>query len=178
MIKNAQKRLKNKSEINVLFKIIDVMDLGDYKNKFDVVISDRCLINLPEIDSQKEAIKQIKNSLRPKGYYIMVENFIEGHKSMNKVRSQIGLDKIPIRWHNTFLTQTFISKFVKKHFKILKKKNISSLYYLLTKIVYSKVCQLENREPDYDNSIYQVATEINDVVGDYGPVKLLLLQKI
>lgn len=179
MIKNAHllaKKMKVKLGKRIDFKILDVTNLN-LKRGFDVVISDRCLINLPNRILQKKAIKQIYNSLRKGGYYIMVENFIEGHNAMNKLRKKIGLKKIPLRWHNLFLDEKFLTFFVSKYFKIMSKENISSLYYLITRIVYSKICQLERREPDYDNLIYKIAYNIDEYLGNYGPINLVILKK-
>ena len=55
-------------------------------------------------------------------------------------------------------------------------RNISSLYYLATRLIYSKICALENREPDYDHVIYQVGVEL-PVEGDYGPTRLAVLKR-
>jgi len=65
----------------------------------------------------------------------------------------------------------------KNYFTIKKRKNISSIYYLITRTVYSKICQLEHREPDYDNPIYKIAADLDESIGNYGPVNLILLRK-
>lgn len=179
MIKNVKillKRMKIKSS-NIKFQILNVLDISALKKKFDVIISDRCIINLPTRDIQKRAIKEIWNSLSKKGFYIMIENFIEGHETMNKLRKRLGLKEIPVRWHNNFLDEKMLNNFVSKYFKIVARKNISSVYYLITRVVYSKICQIENREPDYDNIIYKVAYDIDEYIGNYGPINLLILNK-
>lgn len=179
MIKNAEILLE-KSKIkskNISFQLLDVLNLSSLTEKFDVVISDRCIINLPNLILQKRAIKEIHQSLKKGGYYIMVENFIDGHNNMNKLRKRLGLKEIPIRWHNNFLNEKLLNDFVDHYFKIINKKNISSIYYLITRIIYSKICQIENREPDYDNPIYKIAVDLDEIGGNYGPVKLILLKK-
>jgi len=179
MIKNAEillKKMKIKSS-NIKFLVLDALNISALKKKFDVIISDRCIINLPEKDLQKKAIKEIWSFLNRGGYYLMVENFIEGHNMMNKLRKRIGLKEIPVRWHNNYLDEKFLNSFITRYFKVSNRKNISSIYYLITRTVYSKICQIENREPDYDNIIYKIAVDLDESEGNYGPINLLLLKK-
>lgn len=179
MIKSAKallERNKIKSR-NIRFEILDVLDLSSLNQRFDVVISDRCIINLPNERLQKKAIKEIAGILKKRGYYIMVENFIEGHKIMNELRKRVGLKEIPIRWHNTYLTEKFLYNFLPRYFKFVNIKNISSIYYLITRVVYSKLCQIEEREPDYDHPIYKIAVDLDECIGNYGPVNLIVLKK-
>jgi ubiquinone/menaquinone biosynthesis C-methylase UbiE len=179
MIKNAKnslKCLKIKSP-NIEFEVLDVLEISKMKKKFDVVISDRCIINLSDKNTQKKAIKEIWDSLNKEGYYIMIENFIEGHNMINKIRKRLGLKDIDVRWHNNFLDEKMLNNSIAKYFEVITRKNISSIYYLITRAVYSKICQYENREPDYDNIIYKIAYDIDECVGNYGPINLLLLKK-
>lgn len=179
MIKNANlflEKIKIKSP-NIGFQLVDVLDLSPLNKKFDVVISDRCIINLPTKDFQKKAIKEIWISLKRNGYYVMVENFIEGHDMMNKIRKKLGLEEIPVRWHNNFLDEKMLNGFISNHFEIIMRKNISSIYYLITRAAYSKICQINNKKPDYDNIIYKIAYDLDEYVGNYGPVNLVVLSK-
>jgi len=179
MIKNAKILLKKMrvTPPNIKFQVLDVLDMSVLNNKFDVIISDRCIINLPDRKLQKRAMQEIWRYLKKNGYYIMVEDFVEGHNVMNKLRKKLGLKEIPIRWHNNFLDERIINDFITKYFKIITRKNISSIYYLITRVVYSKICQNENREPDYDDPLYKIAYEIDEYAGNYGPVNLLVLKK-
>lgn len=179
MIRNAHLFLK-KNKINsshIQFFVYDLLDLENFRKKFDVVISDRCLINLPSRAMQKRAIGQIAAVLNTKGFYIMVENFIEGHKNMNKLRKKLGLQPIPVRWHNLFFNENFLYNAVSRYFNIIAIKNIGSLFYLITKVVYSKLCQLEKKEVDYNHPIYSIAVELEEIAGDFGPLRLVVLQK-
>jgi ubiquinone/menaquinone biosynthesis C-methylase UbiE len=179
MIASANTLLKKeKIKIqNIKFKVLNLLELSSLNKKFDVVITDRCLINLPNKTLQKKAIRGIWQVLNKNGYYIMVENFIEGHEKINKIRKRIGLPKISINWYNFFLDEGFLNKNICSHFDIIDRKNISSLYYLITKAVYSKICQIDNREPDYDHPIYKIVTNLDELIGNYGPVNLLVLRK-
>ena len=71
--------------------------------RFDVVVTDRCLINLDSADKQYDALRQIAECLNPGSYYVGIENFMEGQERMNDARAAVGLREIPVRWHNLFL---------------------------------------------------------------------------
>jgi SAM-dependent methyltransferase len=172
----AKAGLSNALKERLTFFVDDVLSLeGDYKD-VEVVITDRCLINLPSFELQKQAISSIARILPKGARCLLAENFMEGHNNFNRLRKSIGLKEIPVRWHNLFFNESSFEEAVADYFDIVEVRNISSLYYLATRVIYSKVCSLENREPDYDNIIYQVGAEL-PVEGDYGPIKLAILNR-
>lgn len=180
MIKEANDSLESlpdKVKKRITFFVDDVLDIKNKYEDIDLVMSDRCLINLPTEELQEKAIMNISNLLDEGKKYIFIENFIEGHKNFNRLRLHLGLKEIPVRWHNKFFTEENFERMVKKTFKISKLLPISSLYYLATRVVYSKICELEGRVPDYDNIIYKVGAKL-PFEGDYGPVKLAVLKKM
>ena len=73
--------------------------------KFDVVTTDRCIINLPTLAEQGQAIHNIAQCLDPGGYYLALENFTEGQDTLNHNRALMGLPEISLRWHNRFLSE-------------------------------------------------------------------------
>lgn len=107
----------------------------------------------------------------------MLENFIEGHNKMNALRKKLRLKPIVVRWHNLFFDNKFLTDEVVKRFRIMEKSNISSLFHLITKVVYSKLCQLEGKEPSYDSPIYDIALALDEKAGDYGQLYLIILKK-
>jgi len=157
--KNAQE-IDSSLQEHIQFKQLDVLQLSSQSSLFDIIISDRCLINLPESNAQWKAIDQIYRLLKPGGEYIAIENFMGGQNGMNTQRENIGLPPIPVRWHNCYFVEDEFIQYCSRDFKILEFLPISSTYYLLTRVVYSKQCQNDNREPDYDNDIYLSALQL------------------
>jgi len=153
-----------------------VLDLRRYESSFDIVLSVRCLINLPSSELQLAALKQIWQALRKRGQCILIENFQGPQEALNRVRGELGLPSMPIRWHNRYFDETELVNECEKLFEISESAPITSTYYLITRVVYSKMCQIEGRVPDYDHPIYEIATKL-PVLGDLGPVKLLRLIK-
>lgn len=156
---------------NLRFEAMDMLDLGRFQGSFDVVITMRALLNLPNSEAQWQAIGQIAGCLRPGGQLIAIENFRNSQEKLNSVRRDLGLSPLPYRWHNCWFEESEFLKRCSEYFKLVAFEPIASTYYLVTRVVYSKMCQLEGREPDYDHPIYEIATKM-PAVGDYGPIKL------
>ena len=159
----------------VQFVEMDVLSIGA-DGEFDVVVSDRCLINLPSWDLQQTALEQIARALKPGGTYVAVENFLGSHENFNRQRVELGLEPIALRWHNTYLDEARFLSTLEAGFELSEISPISSTYYLVTRLVYSKLCQLEGVEPAYDHPIYEIATQL-PALGDLGPIKMLVLKK-
>ena len=69
---------------------------------FDVVLTNRSLINLTSVKDQKEVIQGVEAILRPGGMYLMIECLNEGAASTNFLRKRLELDPIDPPWHNLF----------------------------------------------------------------------------
>ena len=63
------------------------------------------------------------------------------------------------------------------YFRLIKCQNISSLYYLMSRVVYSKICQETSTLPDYDDIHHRLASAL-PFCGDFGPTKAFLYQKL
>jgi len=179
MIKTACLQLEYKPEIKnrVIFLTGDATEIEKVCNyPFEFIISDRCLINLDSFPSQIKAISQIAKNLKTGGYYLAIENFIEGHENMNKARSSIGLKEIPIRWHNLYFKEDEFVNAIKDYFEIKMWKDFSSSYYFATRLVYSKMCQMKGEEPDYMHEIHQLSINL-PWVGQFSPIRMVVLQK-
>lgn len=181
MIKNANDRLaENPIEVKnrVSFTTGDATKLLEQfePNSFDVIISSRCLINLPSTEQQYKTIEDISKLLKNNGTYISVENFEDGNKDFNDLRIKMGLDPIPVRWHNLFFNPEMYLEKTKQFFNTVELENFSSSYYYATRIIYSKFCQLKNEKPDYLHEIHQLAIDLPSM-GNYSPIKLAIHKK-
>ena len=180
MINSALQRLESMPEFckRVSFFVGDATLIAEKFNpsSFDIAITDRCLINLESPEIQYDVIRQIYSILKPGGYYIAIENFVEGNEAMNAIRNSIGLPEIPIRWHNLYFKQ---SEFVEKTQQIFEDVQIidfSSSYYFATRVIYSKMCQMRNEQPDYYHEIHQLAIHL-PWIGAFSPIKMALIKK-
>jgi len=178
MIANAKKNLQKSSCSNVNFKVADATKISEYfePSSFDFILSDRCLINLETNINQYEAIKQISSLVKPGGYYIAIENFTEGQNNLNEARKKMGLNEIPVRWHNLFFNENEFVKNVRQWFRQVDFVEFSSAYYFATRVIYSALCKHRNVEPDYLDDIHKIAVDL-PVIGQYSPIRLVILKK-
>lgn len=180
MIESAKKYLEDKPQLreNIEFMIGDVLELKKVLSDrhFDIIMTDRCLINLETAEQQSLAIDQISEHVSPGGYYLAIENFIEGHDNMNQARKKVGLSEIPIRWHNRYFTYHDFVEMIKKYFTLDKIINFSSSYYFATRVIYSQMCQMKNEQPDYNHEIHQLAIHLPEF-GEFSPIKMAILRK-
>lgn len=152
---------------NTSFYEGDVLSLSRHPElggKFDVVISTRCLINLSNWEEQKVAILEMRRKLKPGGHLILVENVQEGLDNLNQLRAGFGLDPIKVRWHNKYLPQTELAKFLAGlHGHTMTTEyteNIGNMYYVASRVIYASLCKQQGVEPDYNNPINEIASKL------------------
>jgi len=178
MISHARAALVAESKevkSRVQFDVGEVRDLSAMKPK-DVVISDRCLINLTSWELQQQAMEQVARVLKPGGLFLVIENFVQGQAHFDEQRRAVGLDPIPVRWHNLPLDEDRFLSAAARNFELVNIDAVSSLYYLVTRVVYSKLCVLDGTEPSYEHPICEIAAQLPHV-GDFGPVKMFELRR-
>jgi len=178
MIDLAREKQAERGIGNVSFSVGDVRELGKIfaAGSLDFVTTDRCLINLESSEEQYQAIAGIAALLKTGGTYLAIENFVEGNDRLNELRSAFDLPPIEIRWHNRFFnTAEFVAR-VTPLFSRVETIDFSSAYYFATRVIYSKLCAVDGKQPDYRHPIHELSTKL-PIVGDYSPIKLVLLTK-
>lgn len=174
MVENSRKVHLAAGLANAKFDQLDVCDGLDAS--FDLIYTTRCLINLPSWDLQKQAIQNIHSALNPGGTYVMIENFVEGQENFNRVRRTFELPEIPIREHNYFFERQRLLDFADDMFVVAEEVNISSMYYLVSRVVYSRICADQGTQPDYFDAHHRYAADL-PFCGEFGPVRLISFQK-
>lgn len=174
MVANAQGNSRHRDLPNVRFSQGDATQ--GLPGGFDLIYTTRCLINLPSWDLQKLALRHIHAALHEGGCYLMVENFREGHDNFNRIRASHGLGEIAIRPHNYFFERERLIDFLSPLFELREELNISSTYYLMSRIVYARMCADQGLSPDYFDDHHRLAAGL-PFAGEFGPVRLLCLEK-
>src|SRR6266446_5141237 len=152
----------------------DVLSLSRNKHiigqKYDVVLSSRCLINLSNWEEQKVSILEMRKMLAPDGRLILVENVQEGLDNLNDLRGKLGLSKINPPWHNKYLpldeTRKFLDGIKGQILTTEYVENIGNFYYLASRVLYAKLCKDQGIEPDYNNPINAIASQM-PTMGEY-----------
>ncbi len=158
---------------NVSFRVGDMRRLSDslQSKKCEVFLTVRSLINLTTSEEQYGVIAQIADHLVPGGCYFGIENFVQGQKNFNRMRTAVGLPEIPVRWHNHFFDEEAFMEKTASLFDSVSIVSFSSSYYLATRVIYAAGCRLEGVEPDYFHPIHQTAGRLPPF-GDFSPIKL------
>ncbi len=180
MINNANKMLESNIELKKRVKFIneDIMNIESVLEvcTYDIIISDRCLINLGSKEKQYYILSKISKYIKPNGCYIAIENFIEGQNNMNDARNSVNLQDIPIRWHNIYFEEDEFLDTVRHFFRHIKFKNFASSYYFATRVIYSAICKINGQEPDYYHDINKLAISL-PWCGQFSPVRMVVMIK-
>lgn len=186
----AEKAAANSGLKNISLKSGDVMNLKNYKESFDVAVTQRMLINLSSWEDQMVALDNILNLLKPNGRYIMVENTNDSFGALNSLRSEVNLKKIPLHWHNLFFDYNQLMEFLKQRFEIIGHHDFG-LYYLLTRVYVQMFSSFEGygkkaKKDDVFEVADKAAKELHKVLNDrikfddtrsLGPIQVFALRK-
>lgn len=103
MISKANNEVINNSS----FFVGDVLELNTLpQRKFDFILTQRCIQNLPDYNKQKKGINNLLNLTTPEGVVALMECSKDGVKKLNSLRSKLNLKPITNiePWHNNFLS--------------------------------------------------------------------------
>ena len=180
MIKLALKRkLKN-----VEFLVDDILKTKIKNESFDIIFTERCLINIMDWKSQLKSLQQIRRILKKGGHFIMLEAFDDGLNTLNAARMSLGLEKIEPAWHNYYFKKKRFEEYVRGKFSdwknISKYKitydNFLSSYYFGSRVLYPSLIT-GKREIQYNNKFVEYFSLVSSV-GNYSPIQLCVLKKI
>lgn len=158
----------------IRFDVWDIKEIAKLTERYDVVITERVLINLASWEEQKNAIRDLVGLLNSGGRYLMCENFIDGLENLNTMRVKLGLSAIQVPWHNRYLRRSEAGTvdFARK----VAEEDFSSAYYFLSRVVNAWMAKQEGVEPRYDAPVNRLALELCDMPGfsalDIGQTRL------
>ena len=129
----ARQRLAGRK--NVWLKQVDFLKEYTCDSDYDLVISQRFLINLLEWSLQQRVLLDLMNRLRPGGRLLMLEGSRQGVDSLNELRSAWGLQPIPVKWHNLFFDDTELINFMQQNGYSLIEQDGLGTYFMLTRAI-------------------------------------------
>ena len=128
--KNAQLDVSRRAGTRVEFLVADVLALP-FGPGFDVATTDRCLINLTNIELQKRAIDSIATTVKPGGLFLMLENSQQTHARQNDAREAVGLARRVPAEFNLFLDEDVLLPHCCGEFDVVGVEDFSSLHDLV-----------------------------------------------
>ena len=150
--------------------------LGIERYDYDVVFTDRCLINLTSWEDQKKAIKALADKVRPGGKLLMIENVVQGRRAQNRLRTHLGLPERPLMPpFNLFMDETELVQYLSDiGMQDIETEDFSSLHDLMLYVLLPALNQVQ--EWQYGDPLVKVATELSiknslmmpDVFGRFG----------
>jgi len=176
---NAAKALRGDQQLtgSVRFQVGDVQSLAGFAEKFDLIYTERVLINLPDWPAQKKAIGDIAELLTEGGIYVMCENSQDGLDELNDLRARVDLPAIVAPWHNRYLRDRELEEINVPGLRLVAIDYFSSTYYFLSRIVNASAAARAGIEPDYDAPVNQLALTL-PAIGKFGQGRIWLWRKI
>lgn len=157
------------------FKVGDARTLPYKDRHFNIVISERLVMNLPDEETQKSVIMEVHRVLKKGGLFIMVEGTRNGLRRLNDFRGKVGLgailDKSDTNVSSLKFEEEEIEAFLSKHFEIVKKQHFG-MYYLISRVVHPLL--VAPNQPRYDAKINEIARKIAGHEPDYKQMSHIL----
>jgi hypothetical protein len=177
MIESAQKLAEEAGMSHRMrFEVCEVGERQDIGKKFDVVYSERMVINLPDWESQARAILYMISLLKAGGRYLMCENSSVGLGNLNKLRMSAGLEAISPPWDDVYLVDDLVSSLVILEAKLVDVESFSTTCYFLSRVVNTWLAAREETRPAYDAALNQLALKLPPF-GDCAQGKLWIFEK-
>lgn len=163
----------------------DARSLQFRSASFDVVYTERCLINILDWKQQVRALDDIARVLRRGGHYLMIECFTDGLANNNKARRECGLPDIPEAYHNKYIDREAFLEAIRGKFVLLDpaqfrkrggpelRTNFLSSYYFISRVLYPAVTKGEVAR----NSEMAKFFSFLPPIGQYSPIQALVLRR-
>lgn len=161
-VRLAEKNAQTKEVCNAHFSQQDVLELSNLNETsepFDIAVSIRCLINLPSWDLQSRALKEIAAVIRPGGLYMCSEGWQDGWDELNLARERTGLSPMAVVSYNKLIRRSDFEAEAGKYFEIINYQSLG-LYLFLSRVFQPNFVKPE--EPSHTHDINRVAMELQN----------------
>ncbi len=177
MVREAKKNAEGNALVgSVHFFKGDILSLPSFHRLFDLIYTERSLINLQDWTTQRTTIEHIAGLLIEGGKFLMCENSQDGLNSINELRVNIGLSKIEPPWHNRYLNDAEVEELSVPGLVLEDVEYFSSTYYFLSRVVNAWLAIKKAKEPCYDHPVNHLALELPPI-GKLGQTRLWIWRK-
>ncbi len=181
---NSIKAEKHIRDEQLKFQVGNVLELSLPRMSFDVIFTDRCLINLNTDLLQQRAIAALVELLKPGGYLLMIENCQQTYDMQNQARELVGLSKRNPAEYNHFFNEATLLPFLPTvGLEILDIEDFISLHDI---VLYILVPMVNGGTVDYEHPLVEAAASLNIALsalkpngsGEFGQNRLYKCRKI
>lgn len=163
---------------SVRFCVGDVGSLQSIAERFDMVYTERMIINLKGWAEQSCSIASLTNLLAPGGLYAMCENSEDGLQAINALRRDVGLGPISAPWHNRYLKDDEVAALTIPGVSLEDVNCYSSTYYFLSRVINAALAAREGLPPAYDAPLNQLALALPPLDGRLAQGRIWAWRKI
>jgi 2-polyprenyl-3-methyl-5-hydroxy-6-metoxy-1,4-benzoquinol methylase len=134
--KISEDRFLNISNVSIVPG--DIRESNFVEGKFEILICQRVLINLLNLEDQKLALKNLLDKVNDGGLLVFCETFSSGLERLNIAREEFALDPIEAPYHNLCLPDDFFEHDKLTSYKNLdfQYENILSAHYYVSRVLY------------------------------------------
>lgn len=156
----------------------DVRALPFADSRFDIAITERCIINILDRNEQEASLREMARIVRPGGYYICIEAFTDGLAQLNEAREQMGLPPNVTPHFNRWFDPDWFRAVIEKRFDIvadpaLPPPNFLSSHYFMSRVVYPAT----TTAPIVYNSHFTRFFGFLEPIGNYSPIQFWILRR-
>jgi ubiquinone/menaquinone biosynthesis C-methylase UbiE len=137
---------------------LELAAIPELRKQYDVVFTDRCLINIEKPDLQEKAITDLAARVRPGGYLLMIENSTATYGQQNHCRELLDLPPRTPAAFNLFLDESRIIPHLASLGLEVDIEDFISLHDLM---LYALVPSINGGTVDYDHPLVHAATKLN-----------------
>lgn len=124
---------------------------------YDVVFTDRMVINLNTWELQRQACSMLAAKVAPGGLLMMIENFSGVHARQNALRALAGLPPRPVAGYNRFLDEATYEAHLGGLLTPVLVEDFAALHDL---VLYVLTPLVNGGEVDYKHPMVRAATEL------------------
>jgi 2-polyprenyl-3-methyl-5-hydroxy-6-metoxy-1,4-benzoquinol methylase len=155
---------------------------GAIESTFDIVVSQRVLINILDPIDQAVALQSLVQLLEKGGILISFESFSSGLKRLNLARTEFGLKEIQMADHNLYLCDDYFdvdSLEPWPYADSVVRPNYFSSHYYISRVLHEAMLTMTDSEFVRNSHFVKfMSAAIPIGVGDYAPLQINLLHKI
>jgi ubiquinone/menaquinone biosynthesis C-methylase UbiE len=160
----------------ISFKEQDILKL-EGNSLYNVVFTERCIINLLDWNDQKDALGRMARALKKNGRLILLEAYKDGNQELNNAREEIGLPPIPPAYHNLHLEKEKVVEFLSSlRVELIEENAFLSTYYFGTRVLYPALAALGKKDVVYNSAFGNFFAHLPPV-GNYAPIRILAFKK-
>jgi SAM-dependent methyltransferase len=147
---------------------------------FDVVISDRVVINLNTWQLQREALDALVRAVRPGGHVLLIENTTDGFGEQNGLRTAVGLPARAPAEFNLFLDDSRVREHLSGSCDLVSGEDFAALHDL---VLYVLTPLVSGGQVDYGHALVKAATDLTLAlpdrlrIGPYGQNRLYVFRR-